>query len=180
MPFKGCFETARSDDGQNILLNSEDMTMARLDLSPLFRSSIGFDHLASMLDSANRIEQPTYPPYNIERIDDDKYRITMAVAGFDSSELEIESKPNTLRVGGVKADAEEGREYLYRGIAARNFERKFQLADHVKVVGANLANGLLHIDLRREIPEAMKPRKIEIAAGKTEKLIEDDKNASAA
>lgn len=154
--------------------------MARLDLSPLFRSSIGFDHLASMLDSANRIDQPAYPPYNIERIAEDKYRITMAVAGFESSELEIESERNTLKVSGVKADVEEGREYLYRGIAARNFERKFQLADHVKVVGANLANGLLHIDLQREIPEAMKPRKIEIAAGTKEKLIEGEKSVSAA
>ena len=154
--------------------------MARLDLSPLFRSSVGFDHLASMLDSANRVEQPAYPPYNIERVSDDKYRISMAVAGFDSSELELESERNTLKVSGVKANAEDNREYLHRGIAARNFERKFQLADHVKVVGANLENGLLHIDLEREIPEAMKPRKIEISAGSTDKLIEGVRSESAA
>ncbi len=154
--------------------------MARLDLSPLFRSSVGFDHLASMLDSANRVEQPAYPPYNIERVSDDKYRISMAVAGFDPSELELESERNTLKVSGVKANAEDNREYLHRGIAARNFERKFQLADHVKVVGANLENGLLHIDLEREIPEAMKPRKIEISAGSTDKLIEGVQSESAA
>ncbi|MCB1661610.1 MAG: Hsp20 family protein [Pseudomonadales bacterium] len=154
--------------------------MARLDLSPLFRSSVGFDHLASMLDSASRVEQPAYPPYNIERVGEDKYRITMAVAGFDASELDIESERNTLKVSAIKANAEEGREYLYRGIAARNFERNFQLADHVKVVGANLENGLLHIDLERQIPEAMKPRKIEISAETPKKLIENERASSAA
>lgn len=154
--------------------------MARLDLSPLFRSSVGFDHLASMLDSANRVEQPAYPPYNIERVGEDKYRITMAVAGFDSSELDIESERNTLKVSGIKAEADKTRQYLHQGIAARNFERKFQLADHVKVVGANLENGLLHIDLQREIPEAMKPRKIEIAGAASENLIEGQKAESAA
>lgn len=154
--------------------------MARLDLSPLFRSSVGFDHLASMLDSASRVEQPAYPPYNIERVGEDKYRITMAVAGFDSSELDIESERNTLKVSGVKAEADKTRQYLHQGIAARNFERKFQLADHVKVVGANLENGLLHIDLQREIPEAMKPRKIEIAGAASENLIEGQKAESAA
>ncbi len=154
--------------------------MARLDLSPLFRSSVGFDHLASMLDSANRIEQPAYPPYNIERVSDDKYCISMAVAGFDSSELQIESERNTLKVSGVKESAEENREYLHRGIAARNFERKFQLADHVKVIGANLENGLLYIDLEREIPEAMKPRKIEISGGSQKSIIEGPRSESAA
>lgn len=156
------------------------MTMARLDLSPLFRSSIGFDHLASMLDSASRVEQPAYPPYNIERVGEDQYRITMAVAGFDSSELDIESERNTLKVSGIKAEADKNRQYLHQGIAARNFERKFQLADHVKVVGANLENGLLHIDLQREIPEAMKPRKIEISGATPENLIEGQKAESAA
>lgn len=154
--------------------------MARLDLSPLFRSSIGFDHLASMLDSASRVEQPAYPPYNIERVGEDQYRITMAVAGFDSSELDIESERNTLKVSGIKAEADKNRQYLHQGIAARNFERKFQLADHVKVVGANLENGLLHIDLQREIPEAMKPRKIEISGATPENLIEGQKAESAA
>ena len=112
--------------------------MTRLDLSPLFRSSVGFDHLASMLDSATRIDQPAYPPYNIERVGEDKYRITMAIAGFKDSELSIESERNTLVVTGTKGKAEDECLYLYQGIAARNFERKFQLADHVKVVGANL------------------------------------------
>lgn len=161
--------------GITILLNDEDMKMTRLDLSPLFRSSVGFDHLASMLDRAAHTEQPSYPPYNIERIGEDNYRISMAVAGFKPSELDIESEQNMLKISAVKADAEDGRDYLHRGIAARNFERKFQLADHVKVVGANLENGLLHIDLQREIPEAMKPRKIEIAAFANEKLIEGEK-----
>ncbi len=145
--------------------------MTRLDLSPLFRSSIGFDHLASLLDASSRVEQPTYPPYNIERVGDDKYRISMAVAGFDQSELKIESERNTLTVGGVKADSKEEKQYLHRGIGARNFERKFQLAEHVKVVSANMENGLLHIDLQREIPEAMKPRSIEISSQSSEQVI---------
>jgi len=145
--------------------------MTRLDLSPLFRSSVGFDHLASMLDSATRIEQPAYPPYNIERVDEDKYRITMAIAGFKNSDLAIESAGNSLTITGVIDKAEDTREFLYQGIAARNFERKFQLAEHVNVVGADLANGLLHIDLEREIPETMKPRKIEIGAA-NDQLIE--------
>lgn len=148
--------------------------MTRLDLSPLFRSSVGFDHLASLLDASNRVEQPAYPPYNIERVGEDNYRITMAVAGFDQTELTIKSERNTLTVGGVKADVKEEREYLHRGIAARNFERKFQLADHVKVVAANMENGLLHIDLQREIPEAMKPRTIEIASHSSEQVIEGE------
>jgi molecular chaperone IbpA len=150
------------------------MIMTRLDLSPLFRSSIGFDHLASLLDASSRVEQPAYPPYNIERVGEDKYRITMAVAGFDQSELSIESERNTLTVGGVKADAKEEKQYLHRGIGARNFERKFQLADHVKVVSANMENGLLHIDLQREIPEAMKPRSIEISSQPGEQVIEGE------
>ena len=148
--------------------------MTRLDLSPLFRSSIGFDHLASLLDASSRIEQPAYPPYNIERVGEDKYRITMAVAGFDQSELSIESERNTLTVGGVTADSKEEKQYLHRGIAARNFERKFQLADHVKVVSASMENGLLHIDLQREIPEAMKPRSIEISSPPSEQVIEGE------
>ncbi len=154
--------------------------MTRLDLSPLFSSSIGFDHLASLLDASSRVEQPAYPPYNIERVGEDKYRISMAVAGFDRSELKIESERNTLTVGGVKADAREEKQYLHRGIAARNFERKFQLADHVKVVSASMENGLLHIDLRREIPEAMKPRSIEISSQANEQLIEGEKTRKSA
>lgn len=135
------------------------------DFSPLYRSFIGAEHLASLMDKATRAEkQPAYPPYNIESIADDKYRITMAVAGFVESELDIESKDNSLIVAGTKAatDDDENRNFLYQGIAERNFERKFQLADHVKVISAHMENGLLHIDLEREIPEALKPRKIAI------------------
>ncbi len=147
------------------------MKMTRLDLSPLFRSSVGFDHLASLLESATRLDQPAYPPYNIERVGEDKYRIAMAIAGFKDSDLSIESEGNALTVTGTIDKGNEDREYLYQGIAARNFERKFQLAEHVKVVGAKLENGLLNIDLVREIPETLKPRKIEI--GTTgEKVIE--------
>ena len=135
------------------------------DLSPLYRSFIGFDHLAGLIDKASRQEkQSSYPPYNIELIAEDKYRITMAIAGFVEDELDIESKQNTLIVTGTKAAATDKKErtFLHQGIAERNFERKFQLGDHVKVIGANLENGLLHIELEREIPEALKPRKIAI------------------
>jgi molecular chaperone IbpA len=143
--------------------------MRTFDLSPLYRSTVGFDRLFSLLDQASGVEAgvPGYPPYNIERTGENDYRITMAVAGFADSELSIESRENTLTVKGEKK-AEEGRdaEVLYRGIAARSFERRFQLADHVEVKGASLENGLLHVDLVREIPEAMKPRTIKIASGK--------------
>lgn len=114
--------------------------------------------------AANTDKQPSFPPYNIEALDKDKYRITMAVAGFSDNELTIESENNTLKVTGTKANKDENaeRKFIHQGIAERNFERKFQLGDHVKVLGADLANGLLSIDLEREIPEALKPRKIEI------------------
>ena len=151
--------------------------MARLDLTPLFRSSVGFDRVASMLDAASRVEQPSYPPYNIELVADDQYRITMAVAGFSEPELNIESEHNTLTVSGVKGEESKQRHFLHQGIAARNFERKFQLADYVKVTGANMENGLLHIDLVREIPEAMKPRKVSIGSNDT--LIESGKENAA-
>jgi len=141
--------------------------MRNVDLSPLYRSFIGFDHLASLLDSANRTDKSNgYPPYNIESVADDKYRITMAVAGFHDDELEIHSEQNTLIVKGVKAEQKEERKYLYQGIAERNFERRFQLSDYIKVIGANMENGLLHIELEREIPEALKPRKIAISSNK--------------
>ena len=138
--------------------------MRHVDFSPLYRSTVGFDRLFTMLDS---LAQPdngqTYPPYNIERTGDDAYRISMAVAGFSDSEISIEAHRNVLTIKGDKADEQtEGRDVLYRGIAARAFERRFQLADHVEVKGAALKNGLLHIDLVRNIPEEMKPRKIEI------------------
>ncbi|WP_372761989.1 Hsp20 family protein [Pseudoalteromonas sp.] len=143
--------------------------MRTVDLSPLYRSFIGFDHLASLMDAAaSSDKQPSFPPYNIEALDKDKYRITMAVAGFSDSELSIESENNTLKVVGVKESKGESdeRKFIHQGIAERNFERKFQLGDHVKVLGADLANGLLSIDLQREIPEALKPRKIAIGSDK--------------
>ena len=145
--------------------------MRNVDLSPLYRSFIGFDHLASLLDNANRTDKNGgYPPYNIAAVADDKYRITMAIAGFQNSELEIKSEQNTLIVKGTKAEQKQQTKYLYQGIAERNFERRFQLGDYIKVLGADLENGLLHIDLEREIPEALKPRTIEIGR----KLIKDE------
>lgn len=141
--------------------------MRTLDFAPLYRSTIGFDHLGSLLDAVAQREQnqPSYPPYNIERLDKDQYRISMAVAGFMPDELDIQSEKQTLTVRGRKSEEDgNGRTYLHQGIAARSFERVFQLADHVKVVAANLENGLLHIDLEREVPEAMKPRRIPIGA----------------
>ena len=142
--------------------------MRTVDFSPLHRSFIGFDHLASLIDAANRNEkQSGFPPYNIELLEENQYRITMAVAGFTESELAIESENNTLKVTGTKSNKSKvERNFIHQGIAERNFERKFQLGDHVKVVGADMANGLLHIDLEREIPEAMKPRQIKIGSGK--------------
>lgn len=140
--------------------------MRTFDFSPLYRSAIGFDRVASLLDSLSRTEQsqPSYPPYNIELTGEDHYRISMAVAGFDRNELNIEVNQNNLTVSGnAQADKQE-RTYLHQGIAARNFERRFQLADHVRVQAASFENGLLHIDLVREVPEAIKPRTIEIAA----------------
>ena len=141
--------------------------MRNLDLSPLYRSAIGFDRMASLLDAMTTSEQkqPAYPPYDIELTGEDSYRISMAVAGFSPSELDIQVEQNHLTVCGKKPEDKDPRNFLHRGIAARNFERRFQLADHVKVTDAKLANGLLHIELVREIPEAMKPRKIEISEG---------------
>lgn len=137
--------------------------MRTVDFSPLYRSFIGFDHLASLMDAASRNEkQSSFPPYNIELISDDKYRITMAIAGFAQEELEIETEKNTLTITGKKAEKAAERKFLHQGIAERNFERKFQLGDHVKVIAADMENGLLHIDLEREIPEALKPKKIAI------------------
>jgi molecular chaperone IbpA len=137
----------------------------RIDLSPLYRSTVGFDRLFSLLDTMAAPEgaQPTYPPYNIERSGENDYRITVAVAGFAEAELSIELKDSTLTVKGEKKDEADGREVLYRGIAGRPFERRFQLADHVYVTGASLENGLLHVDLERKLPEALKPRQIPIA-----------------
>lgn len=139
--------------------------MNTIDLSPLYRSTIGFDRLGSLLDSALRAEQASagYPPYNIEVADDNRYGITLAVAGFEQSELDIQVEKGVLTVRGKKAsDSKEERKYLYQGIATRSFERKFNLADHVEVTGASLNNGLLTINLVKEIPEAMKPKTIAI------------------
>lgn len=141
--------------------------MRSIDLSPLYRSFIGFDHLASMIDAASRNEkQAGYPPYNIELLAEDKYRITMAVAGFSQDDIEIEVQENTLQVSGKKESEknEAERKFLHKGISERNFERKFQLGDHVKVLTADMENGLLHIDLERVIPETKKPRRIEIGS----------------
>lgn len=147
--------------------------MRTYDFTPLYRSAIGFDRLAGLFDEAMRADaQPSYPPYNIELVGKDKYLITMAVAGFDRSELEIETERDQLKVAGRKQRDESKRTFLHRGIAARDFEHRFQLADHVRVVGARLDNGLLNIDLIREIPEALKPRKIEIGNTDQVQLLE--------
>ena len=140
--------------------------MRSYDLSPLYRSTIGFERLFSLLDQANGAENAavSYPPYNIERTGDNAYRLTLAVAGFGETELSIESRENVLTIKGAK-EARNGGEapkMLYQGIAARAFERRFQLADHVQVTGAHLENGLLHVELAREIPEAQRPRQIPI------------------
>ena len=138
--------------------------MERFDFTPLFRSTIGFDRLARLVDTANRVDSTAqaYPPYNIEKTGEDSYRLTMAVAGFSRDELDITVHENTLIVTGrAQKDDENGR-YLHQGIARRAFERRFSLADHLKVSGASLDNGLLHVDLVREVPEAMKPRTVKI------------------
>jgi molecular chaperone IbpA len=148
--------------------------MTTFDFAPLYRSAIGFDQLASLLDniSSNDRTATGYPPYNIELINDDSYSITMAIAGFSEDDISVEVENNTLTVATTRAEdkAEERRNYLHRGIAERNFRRQFKLAEHIKVTGARMENGLLHIDLVREIPEAMKPRLIAIN-GKSKRLL---------
>jgi molecular chaperone IbpA len=146
--------------------------MRTLDFSPLYRSVVGFDRLADLLDAASSETANGYPPYNIERTDDNAYRIDIAVAGFKSDELTIEVKENLLTVQGRKSASDETKRYLYRGLAERGFERRFQLADYVVVTEAQLADGLLSVSLRRELPEALKPRKIDISTPKAEALIE--------
>ena len=134
------------------------------DFSPLFRSSVGFDRLVNALEAASRVESiDNWPPYDIAKTGEDDYRITMAVAGFSEDELSVTQEQNMLLVAGKKS-ADENAQYLHRGIAGRSFQRRFQLADHVRVEGATLVNGLLTIDLRREIPEEMKPRRIAISS----------------
>lgn len=150
--------------------------MTTFDFTPLFRSAIGYDRLADALESARRADTNGYPPYNIELTGEDQYRISLAVAGFSQEELDIEVREGKLKVSGRKQEDNVERQYLHRGIANRGFERVYQLAEHVRVEGADLQNGLLHIDLVREIPEAMKPRRINIGGG--EQLIETDANAA--
>jgi molecular chaperone IbpA len=138
--------------------------MRSYDLAPLYRATVGFDRFADMMDRvlASDVSQPTYPPYNIEKTDENAYRISIAVAGFAADDLSVEVKENQLVVSARKAEEDEGRTYLHRGIATRAFERRFHLADHVRVTGASHADGMLHIELEREIPEALKPRRIAI------------------
>lgn len=138
--------------------------MRAFDLSPLYRTTIGFDRLSSLLDQVPGFDAETasYPPYNIERLGDNEYRISMAIAGFNRNEVTIEVKENALAIRGQKADDVKERKFLHRGIAARSFERRFQLADHVEVTGADLKDGLLHVDFKREVPERLKVRTIEI------------------
>jgi len=153
--------------------------MRHFDLTPLYRSTIGFDRLGSLFDTLGALEgdTPSYPPYNIERVGENEYRISMAVAGFSENDLAIEVKENTLSIRGEKQIETEETTYLHRGIAARSFERRFQLADYVLVKGANLENGLLHVDLVRELPEAMKPRTIPIATKADKPKVIDSKAA---
>ena len=154
--------------------------MRTLDFSPLYRTTVGFDHLSNLLDSVNRTDNAAngYPPYNIESIDDDRYQITMAIAGFTEDELDIQLEKQTLTVKGVKNQEDDSKNYLHRGIAARNFERRFQLADHVEVTSAKLEHGLLDIQLVRIIPEAMKPKSIPINSSATRLLDTAKRNAA--
>lgn len=157
--------------------------MRHMDLSPLYRSTVGFDRLFNLVNQASSGFEtaPTYPPYNIERTGENAYRITVAVAGFSDKELSIEVKEGTLAIRGSKesrSESEASGEVIYQGIAARAFERRFQLADHVQVQGASLENGLLHVDLVREVPEAQKPRQIHIeTAAKPAEVVEHPKAA---
>ena len=154
--------------------------MRTIDLTPLYRSVVGFDRLAALLDSASTEAATGYPPYNIERTGENDYRIEIAVAGFKSEDLAIEVKENLLTVQGRKVANDEAKRYLHRGLAERNFERRFQLADYVVVADANLADGLLSITLKRELPEALKPRQVAIgtaASVQDSSLIEGEKAA---
>lgn len=150
--------------------------MRHYDFTPLYRSTVGFDKLFSMLDTASSPDSgaSSYPPYNIERLSENGYRISMAVAGFTEKDISIEVKENTLTVVGEKVadEADKDRDYLHRGIASRAFERQFQLADYMQVEGASMEHGLLHIDLSRELPEAKKPRQIAIKSASDQTMIE--------
>jgi molecular chaperone IbpA len=146
--------------------------MRPIDFSPLYRSTVGFDRLFNLLDSVSGFDEsvPAYPPYNIERLGENEYRITMAVAGFSQDEINVEVKEQGLTVSGAKKAEDKERQFLHRGIAARSFERRFQLADHVEVKGADLKDGLLHVDLVRNVPERLKPRTIAIGNGQTKQV----------
>ncbi|MDH3595218.1 MAG: Hsp20 family protein [Rhodospirillales bacterium] len=151
--------------------------MRTYDLSPLMRATVGFDRLTSLLDTASRVDEATlgYPPYNIEKTGEETYRITMAVAGFGEADLDVTVQENSLviKAGKAKPEADKGVRYLHRGIATRAFERRFDLADHIQVTGARLENGILSIELEREVPEAMKPRSIAIETKGKAKVIEN-------
>ncbi|WP_417264425.1 Hsp20 family protein [Celeribacter sp.] len=157
--------------------------MRNFDLAPLYRATVGFDQIADLMDRVltQEVSQPSYPPYNIEKTSDDAWRISLAVAGFSTEDIAIEQRENALVITARKADGEEekAKTYLHRGIATRAFERRFTLAEHVRVTGASHENGMLHIDLKREVPEALKPRRIEIAGPNTveTKVIESDPTA---
>jgi molecular chaperone IbpA len=150
------------------------MAMDRFDFSPLFRSTIGFDRLTRLVDAATRVDNAAlaYPPYNIEKTGEDSYRLTMAVAGFSSDDIDITVQENTLMVSGKGNKEEADDRFLHRGIARRAFERRFSLADHIKVVGASLDNGMLHVDLVRDVPETAKPRKVQIGSAAQPRVID--------
>ena len=155
--------------------------MTNYDFAPLFRTAIGFDRLARLMDTAaSAAEGPSYPPYNIEKTGDDTYRLTMAVAGFRPEDIELTVKENTLFVSGRSPNEGQKAEVLYRGIAGRSFERRFVLADHIVVEGADLQNGLLHISLKRVVPEALKPRRIPVGTGTpAQQTIANDEGSAA-
>jgi molecular chaperone IbpA len=160
----------------------EDVVMDRFDFSPLFRSTIGFDRLTRLVDAASRVDNAAlaYPPYNIEKTGEDAYRVTMAVAGFSPDEIDVTVHQNTLLVTGKSKKEEDESRFLHRGIARRAFERRFSLADHIKVVGASLDNGMLHVDLVHQVPEEAKPRKIEILRGQQQSVSQEAEQKQAA
>ena len=147
--------------------------MRQFDFSPLYRATVGFDQIADIFDRVltSDVQTSSYPPYNIEKIDEDAYRISLAVAGFSEADLNIEVREKSLNISANKSE-EEKKSYLHRGIATRSFERRFQLADHIHVTGANQSDGMLHIELKREVPEALKPRKIHISGSSSKQTIE--------
>ena len=147
--------------------------MRQFDFSPLYRATVGFDQVADMFDRVltSDIQTSSYPPYNIEKIDEDAYRISLAVAGFSEADLNVEVRENSLIISASKSE-EEKKSYLHRGIATRSFDRRFQLADHVHVTGASQSDGMLHIELKRAVPEALKPRKIHISGSSSKQTIE--------